>query len=217
MSSADIPKLYKDYQVRSAVISEKERAIASKRAALVELRNQVHTLTDHCNRRQSMLNQEATKFAQKKQIQDEKWNERHRVESVTIGKLQSVLSDEHTMVAGIAQMEQDLMNAAQSVVDARADAKMLEEAKASMSALSFTLETEDASTLEFEKSVAKQEATLAARVQRLTQQMPNNDYRLPTAVQSSISTSSHHLPTNNSGGASDIGGESIMLVDEFSY
>ena len=205
MSVADIPKMYKDLQMRSAVVSEKERAIAMKRQALAELRQHVQGLGDQCQKKQQMVTSEAMKFQQKKQLQDMKWGERHRHEAAETERLQAVQRDEQTMAAGIAQMEEDTANLTQQLQDARSDSKLIEETKTSISELSASLELEDGRLVEFERAVAKMETLLATRSQKLSEQLPSS-YSLPMP-------GAHGAAA----GAGDIAGESIMLVDEFAY
>jgi hypothetical protein len=212
MSAADIPRMYKDLQMRSAIVSEKERALTAKRQALAELRQHVQQLADQCQKKQQQVHAESAKFQAKKQLQDVKWGERHRHDAAEVERLQVVEQDEQTMAAGIAQMERDTADVAQQLADTKGDAAVVEEAKGRLAALATALEADDSNVAEFERAVAKLEADLGKRQQRLGEQLPAQ-FALPTAAAPA--------PGVGMGGwlpaPSDIGGESIMLVDEHFY
>ena len=203
MSAADIPKMYKDLQMRSAIVAEKERALNTKRQALTELRQHVQHLTDQCQKKQQLVHAEAAKFQHKKQLQDVKWGERHRHEAQELERLQTVEQDEQTLAAGIAQMETDTADVAQQLADAKSAAAIIEQTKGRLSDLSAVVEADDTRVADFERAVARMELDLSKRQQRLAEQLPP-PFQLPVA-------------TAPAAAAFDIGGESIMLVDEHSY
>lgn len=192
--------MYKDLQVRAAAMSEKERAVAQKRVALTDLRQQVQLLSEQVHRKQQQVNAEALKFQQKKQLQDAKWGERHRHEAGELERLEAIKQDEQAMSAGIAQMERDTADMLRQLQQAKLDAALVDETKSRISELSATLEREDCRVGEFERAVVRMEADLSRRQQKQFDQLPPQ-FSLPSAA---------GAPPP----ALDIGGESIMLVDD---
>ncbi|KEG07672.1 hypothetical protein DQ04_09131010 [Trypanosoma grayi] len=191
---------FRDYQTRSSILAEKERAVELRRRMLQELTQNVQLLSDECKRREEQLQQERHRFAQRKAVQDEKVGAKDNQGRAQRERVAALDAEEMRLRCDIADREEEMQRVEAELQQRHALSGKVREAKEGLTQLKCQLEERDAKVMQLETRVARMEMAAEKRHALIAERLPS--YRLP------------RIEAERSGGLEETAGESILLIDE---
>ena len=144
-SGSDVSRMYRDFHVKSALVAEKERSVAAKRAALAELRQQVEAAERDCQDRQVPLSHEMSKLNRAKEECTAVRAERDRALRVQQARISELKDEESMLQRSTQQLVESINRASERVSRARHDAADADAITSAVEALRVTVESEEAS------------------------------------------------------------------------
>lgn len=192
---------FRDYQTRSTILMERERALEVRRAAVMELRQSVHQLQLENDSREEQLCSERARYAQKKMLQDDKVGAKDAQIRAQQDRLQQLINEEERLTKELQKCT-DEVNAAAAELERRQELEgRLREVKERLTQLKYQLEDKDAKVMKLETRLARQEMATEKRHAAVANRIPQ--CWLPRVVAPEPGT-----------GLEDTAGESVLLVDE---
>ncbi|RNF26205.1 uncharacterized protein Tco025E_01669 [Trypanosoma conorhini] len=192
---------FREFQARSSIVVERERAVDLRRRMLQELTQNVQQLTEECRRREEQLQPERLRFAQRRAAQDEKVGAKEAQGQAQRERVAALDAEETRLRAAIAEREEEMQRVHGELQQRQSLSVRLQEAKGGLTRLKCQLEEWDAKVMKLETRTAKMEMTAEKRHAALAERLPA--YDMP------------QIEAERGGALEDIAGESILLVDEF--
>ncbi|ESL11410.1 hypothetical protein TRSC58_00840 [Trypanosoma rangeli SC58] len=192
---------FRDFQTRSSILVERERAVDLRRKMLQEMTQNVQHLAEECRRREEQLQKERLRFAQRKALQDEKMNTKEGQAQAQRERVVALDAEESRLRIVIAEREEEMQRVHVELVQRQALSSKLQEAKKGLTCLKCQLEERDAKVMKLETRVAKMEMAVENRHAVLAERLPS--YDMP------------RIEDKHGTGLEETAGESILLIDEF--
>ena len=149
----DSAQLYRELQVKAALIAEKERALPARRAALAELKQQVETAQSECNHRQAPLAAEMQRLNAAKAECLEAKAQRENAARSQQQRLTELKEEQHALQHAIQQRLDAIDAANERVRRAREDAANADGIDAAIDAMKQRADAEAESLHAFEARV----------------------------------------------------------------
>lgn len=195
---------FRDYQSRSTVVMERDRALEARRAAVKELRDTVAQLQMESHTREEQIRQEQQRYDHKKLLQDEKVGAKDAQVRAQQERLQHLAAEEERLMAALQESTATIRSGTEEL-ERRQDLEgRLEAARTRLTELKLQLEDRDAKVMRLETKVARQEMSTEKRHTTVGDRLP--EQWLPRVVAPEPGT-----------GIDGTAGESVLLVDERQY
>lgn len=195
--SADIPRLYKELQLTSALIAEKEKHLGARRQALQELRIQLKAGMDTCAERQSLVAIEAAKLNEAKKDLQEKQQRKASKLHEQQNRIITLEQEEGRLQRQATKAKNDISTMLDRVQRARSSTAAVEEISQQIPALQQKYAKREAEINEFESKVKAAETESQQRYLEYEKLCPQ-----------------HPLPRVTNAPALEEPCESVMLVEE---
>ncbi|KAF5225919.1 hypothetical protein ECC02_000848 [Trypanosoma cruzi] len=192
---------FREFQARSSIIAERERAVDLRRKLLQELTQNVQQLTEECKRRDEQLQQERLRFAQRKAAQDEKVNAKEAQGQAQRERVAALDVEETRLRTAIAEREEEMQRVHEELAQRQSLTSKLREAKEGLTNLKCQLEEWDAKVMKLETRIAKMEMVVEKRHNVIAERLPK--YDMP------------RIEADRGNNLEETAGESILLIDEF--
>lgn len=174
----DLSRMLRDSQLKSALVSEKERTINARRAALVELRQQVQAAQLDCAQRQTPLANEMARLNAAKEDYAISRNERDSHARAQQQRLNDLRDEETRLIHHGQATEHAIATAVERIRLARLDSAQFDAVDSAIASLKHRSESEEQTLAAFEDRVRTVDATVQQRraVAKLHQlSLPNGE------------------------------------------
>ncbi|ORC85129.1 uncharacterized protein TM35_000371020 [Trypanosoma theileri] len=192
---------FRDYQTRSTIVAEKERAVELRRRVLQDLAQNVQLLGDECRRREEQLQAEHHRYAHRRAAQDEKLAAKERQAQLQRERVAALEAEESRLRAALADRLAQQSQLRDDIQAGAALREKLREAAAGVARLKCRREERDGEVAALEAHAARAEELLQRRHTHVEERLPG--CWLP------------RVETARGVGLEDTAGESILLIDEF--
>lgn len=200
-SSPDVTRLYQELQNRSLTTSERERAIQQKRAALADLRTQVHVAADCAQRDKAALCAAQQKFAEAKRSVDDKVHAKQGHNNAQRERLSQCEQHEEQLKQQIAAITSSIESTRAAIEQKQRESIALADAEERLTKAKLQLEEDDNALMHLEQSVARHEAAAMKRHNHIAEAVPS--FPLPQVA-----------APGSAGGLEATATESIILIDD---
>jgi myosin heavy subunit len=186
-TSAEITRVYRDLQVKAALVTEKERAVQTRRAALTELKQQVDMAQYECQQRQQPLAAELARLNAAKDECAAAKAERDRAARSQQMRLANLRDEDAHLQRSTQRMYDEIHQAVERVNLARQDASQSDDIDAAVATLQQKAQSEEETLRAFEARVqqvhsACQQRRGAAQLPQIA--LPLDPATLPLAISS---------------------------------
>jgi hypothetical protein len=209
--AAEIPRVYREFQIKSALAGEKEKNVAARRVALQELQAQAAGASDDCMRRQALV---ASEQAQVNVAVDEHNAKRVGQEAQLQAQRQQLAAlaeQEDRLRRQMQVMEATKAAAVDRVQQARSDSARAPEVDEAIAVMTRKAEEEAAALDAFAAKLAELEAATQSRHAVAGAKMQGVPLTtVPDAAPVAAAGATAPAPAMD-----DMDGESIMLVGEY--
>ena len=178
MTAVEVSRVYRELQIKGALVAEKERSVASRRAALAELRQQAETAQRECQQRQAPLTQELARLNAAKDECASVKADRDRASRAQQLRLTQLKDEERTLQSQSQELLTSIQRAVEKVHIARQDAAHSDAIDGAIAKLEAQTKAEEETLAAFEGQVRELEASSSRR--RLATNLPQ--LPLPTEI-----------------------------------
>lgn len=233
--------LFRDYQTRSTILAERERAVEARRLVVQELRHAISTLQNENLQRREKIQAECSLYATKKAAQDEKINAREAQIRAAQDRLLCIQGEEQKLKKSLSDTEEKIHQCEEELqkrINLISATKTVGE---SVRQLRKVVEERDALLLQLEGSIETAAAQAMKRHSTLKEVMEDADNSLKAfldgvsrANEDEEKNKAHSLLESisrvnlsqledldaavgrrtSSTGVADLGSESLLLVDD---
>lgn len=158
---------FRDYQTRSTILVERERAVEARRLAVHELRQTVSQLQSENLFRREKIQAECTNFAEKKKAQDEKISAREMKVAAAKNRLQSMEVEEKRLHSLLLSLENEIETGTKELEKRLALKNQINQASNEIRNFRNVLEEKDAALLMLEEKVESEAAKAKKRYNEL--------------------------------------------------
>lgn len=166
LQTSDI-NAFRDYQTRSTILVERERAVEARRLTVHGLRQTVSQLESENLFRREKIQLECTSFAEKKRAQDEKINARELQISAAKNHLEAVEAEEQRLNAVLLSLENEIQTDTKELERRVSLKDQINQANSEIRNLRAVLEEKDAALLLLEEKVEVESAKAKTRYSEL--------------------------------------------------
>uniref|UniRef100_A0A7S1Q4W4 Uncharacterized protein n=1 Tax=Neobodo designis TaxID=312471 RepID=A0A7S1Q4W4_NEODS len=163
MTAVEVSRVYRELQIKGALVAEKERAVANRRAALAELRQQVDIAQRECQQRQAPLTQELGRLNAAKDECASVKADRDRAARAQQLKLTQLKDDERTLQSQTQELLTGIQRAVEKVHFARQDAAQTDAVDDAIARFESQVRAEEETLTAFEARVDELEASSSRR------------------------------------------------------
>jgi chromosome segregation ATPase len=157
VNPADVPKMYKDIQIKSALVAEKEKNLSHRRVALAELKQQVDKLEQGVLTRQSTCSGEAGKLEDARRKFEEKKAVREGALRAQQERIAEMEQEENSMRRQMVRMDKQIAATLAEIQELRSESTRLDAAEDEIAQLRMALRKDIAEFDEYEKKVVAAE------------------------------------------------------------
>ena len=197
-TTTEMPKMYREFQTRGAILTEKERAVNTRRHYVNDLRAQLQRAREDLQQRDEHIESELQRFYQKKRQQDEKVQVKENRNRSQQERLSRLHEQGRQFASEITNTQERIHEVILSTERRQHDAELLASLKDKITAMKLKFEEEDAAVMKLESHVARVESSVMKRHSVLSEKVP--ELNLPTL-------------TDFRPEFDGCGGESIVLVE----